>query len=358
MSEREMDGAKAIAAELGIADDSGTGCLSTGEGEGQDAVRNDRIQTLTEEIREYKKTAGDAILEIGCRLKEAKSLLPHGEWLPWLNEKAEFSERTAQNFMRLADAYANPQTLADLGASKALQLLALNPVEREEFLSEKHEVNGDEKSVRDMSSRELDKALKERDEAVKAKELAEEKLKGQLDEQKKTYDADMQAEHAKVQALTTKSNGLQEKLKAAREKEKETRTAADAAQKELKDLKEKPVDVAVQEPDKEALDKLRRDAEAAAEEKVREANARLMQARADADAAAGEAEKYRKQLEMADRATMAFKFFFDEWQHKFNAMIGALQEVSDVEKAEKLKTAVRAAAEKMKGLLDGGKEAI
>ena len=98
------------------------------------------IETITEEILNYKRTAGESILEIGRRLKEAKALLPHGEWLPWLSEKVEFSERSAQNFMRLADAYKNPQTLADLGASKALVLLALNPVERDEFLNEKHDV--------------------------------------------------------------------------------------------------------------------------------------------------------------------------------------------------------------------------
>lgn len=29
-------------------------------------------------------------------------MLPHGAWLPWLEEQVEFSERTARNFMRLA----------------------------------------------------------------------------------------------------------------------------------------------------------------------------------------------------------------------------------------------------------------
>ena len=120
------------------------------------------IETITEEILNYKRTAGESILEIGRRLKEAKALLSHGEWLPWLQEKVEFSERSAQNFMRLADAYQNPQTLADLGASKALVLLALNPVERDEFLNEKHDVRGVEKTVPEMSARELDEAVRQR----------------------------------------------------------------------------------------------------------------------------------------------------------------------------------------------------
>ncbi len=45
-------------------------------------------------------------------------MLPHGEWLPWLTEQVEFSERTARNFMRLAREWTNRQALADLGAAK------------------------------------------------------------------------------------------------------------------------------------------------------------------------------------------------------------------------------------------------
>ena len=60
-------------------------------------------------------------------------MLPHGKWIPWLTEQVEFSERTAQSFMRLAREWSNPQALADLGATKALALLALPPDERERF---------------------------------------------------------------------------------------------------------------------------------------------------------------------------------------------------------------------------------
>lgn len=54
------------------------------------------IETITSEILELKKQAGKALLGIGQRLIEAKETLPHGEWLPWLTERVEFSERTAQ----------------------------------------------------------------------------------------------------------------------------------------------------------------------------------------------------------------------------------------------------------------------
>ena len=69
--------------------------------EGQD-VEIRPIEIITAEIWAYKSQAGAAILEIGRRLIEAKAQLAHGEWLPWLKEKVEFSEATAQRFMRIA----------------------------------------------------------------------------------------------------------------------------------------------------------------------------------------------------------------------------------------------------------------
>lgn len=78
------------------------------------------IETITAEIQQLKADAGNAIIAIGERLIEAKEQLPHGDWLPWLTEQVDFSERTARNFMRLAREWTNRQALADLGASKAL----------------------------------------------------------------------------------------------------------------------------------------------------------------------------------------------------------------------------------------------
>lgn len=116
-------------------------------------VRN--IETITGEILDAKRTGGEAILTIGRCLIEAKGMLPHGEWLPWLTEQVELSERTAQKFMRIAREWSNPSALADLGASKALSLLALPPEEREQFM--------EENNVIDMSARQLEQAIRARD---------------------------------------------------------------------------------------------------------------------------------------------------------------------------------------------------
>jgi len=88
-----------------------TPTLAEGQETAPDTVRD--IETITGEILEAKRVGGEAIITIGRGLIEAKAMLSHGKWLPWLNEKVEFSERTARNFMRLAKDWTNRQALAD-----------------------------------------------------------------------------------------------------------------------------------------------------------------------------------------------------------------------------------------------------
>ncbi len=191
------------------------------------------IEIITNEIIFYKQMAGSAIVEIGQRLMEAKQQLAHGEWLPWLEDKVQFSEASAQRFMRLAKEYSNPSALTDLGVSKALSLLALPVAEREEFAAEKHEVNGEEKSIDEMTTRELEQAIKERNAAreeaeswrlksVKAEE-AEKALREEADRQIEELDKRIDELSAEIQ-----------KLKAAKEKAEE---AKDKAAEEVKALK-------------------------------------------------------------------------------------------------------------------------
>ena len=48
-------------------------------------------------------------IEIGRKLKEAKTLLPYGQWGRWLQEEVEFSQSTAQNFMKIFEEYGARQ---------------------------------------------------------------------------------------------------------------------------------------------------------------------------------------------------------------------------------------------------------
>ena len=179
------------------------------------------IETITSEILELKKQAGKALLGIGQRLIEAKETLPHGEWLPWLTERVEFSERTAQYYMQLAREWTNPQSIADLGATKAFKLLALPAEEREAFIQERNVV--------DMSARELAQAIKERDEARMAVKQAE---------------ADQYAAEQARDKMAEDMRLLNARLAGVREDREQAMENVARLEAELADLKAKPVDVA------------------------------------------------------------------------------------------------------------------
>jgi hypothetical protein len=57
-----------------------------------EATRTSLVQAV-----EHAITAGELLIE-------AKQQVKHGEWLPWLTENCEISERTAQAYMKLARA--------------------------------------------------------------------------------------------------------------------------------------------------------------------------------------------------------------------------------------------------------------
>ena len=230
------------------------------------------IETITAEILTLKQNAGDAIIGIGQRLIEAKEMLPHGSWLPWLEDQVEFSVSAANRFMRLAREWTNSSALTNLGATKALTLLALPPEEREAFISEHHTINGEDKTVIDMTSRELEQAIRERDEARLAAEAAQADAKSAAESRTK-MEADMVL--------------LKEQCRSFQD-------AVSAAQKELEELKARPVDVAVMAVDQEKIDAAR--SEAVAE----------MQAKVDkAKAARDKAEEKRKEAESALAAVRA-----------------------------------------------------
>lgn len=269
------------------------------------AVRD--IETITAEILTLKQSAGDAILKIGQRLMEAKAMLPHGEWLPWLNERVEFSERSAQNLMRLSREWSNPQALADLGATKALTLLALPPEEREQFISEHHTINGEDKTVIDMTSRELEQAIRERDEARLAAEAAQADAKS-AEESRAKMEADM--------AL------LKEQCRSSQD-------AVAAAQKELEELKAKPVDVAVMAVDQEKLDAARAEAVAEMQAKVDKAKAARDKAEENRKAAEAALAEIRTKLEEAGKAERKAAIAGDSDLAVFQLLFGQAQEIAN-----------------------------
>lgn len=269
------------------------------------AVRD--IETITAEILTLKQNAGDAIIGIGQRLIEAKEMLPHGAWLPWLEDRVEFSVSSANRFMRLAREWTNSAALTNLGATKALTLLALPPEEREQFISEHHTVNGEEKTVIDMTSRELEQAVRERDEARLAAEAAQADAKS-AEESRAKMEADM--------AL------LKEQCRSSQD-------AVAAAQKELEELKAKPVDVAVMAVDQEKLDAARAEAVAEMQAKVDKAKAARDKAEENRKAAEAALAEIRTKLEEVGKAERKAAIAGDSDLAVFQLLFGQAQEIAN-----------------------------
>jgi hypothetical protein len=75
-------------------------------------------------IRRLGKQTVENAIEIGDRLTKCQKLVGHGGWLLWLDREFGWSDRTALNFMRLAEL-AKSETVSDLKLSmRALYLLA------------------------------------------------------------------------------------------------------------------------------------------------------------------------------------------------------------------------------------------
>lgn len=302
------------------------------------------IRTVTAEIRSLHRQAQCMVLgyaiEIGRKLKEAKTLLPYGQWGQWLREEVEFSQSTAQNFMKIFEEYgarqvslfgdAESQTLGNLPYTHALKLLALPAEEREEFAREHH--------VEDLSSRELADLLRERDQAREDAARERQALTGERDA---ALDKAQAAEKARREAETL--------AQAARAQLETAKRAAEESQKALRELRENP------EVPETVLAQLRAEADRAAQQ----AAEKQLQAAQEAEKRAEElkkalkvktdesrrrVEQLEKQLAAADPDTAVFKTWFAAIQQDFLRLREAESQVSgrEAEKGQKLRNAVRA----------------
>ena len=247
---------------------------------------------------------------------EAKDMLPHGEWLPWLAEKVGYSEKTAQNFMRLAREFSNPQAIADLGATKALKLLALPADEREQFVADHN--------VIDMTTRQLEQATRERDEARAAAEHA-------AAEQRTAEEARAKMEED-MRLLNVRLEG---------NREDRERAMQDVArlEAELAELKAKPVDVAVETVvDQEAIDRARDEVRAELKEKLKIARSQRREAEDALAAVREQLDRLRREEKRAelssDKDVAQFEVLFNQGRELAQKMEGYLLKARGRENGE------------------------
>ena len=100
----------------------------------------DELITLDQrvvKIKFYLNQTAQNIIEIGKELTAAKNEVPHGQWLNWLQENFNLTERTAQKFMKVAERFSKAATSSVLNSSQMFEMLALPEGETEKFIAEK-----------------------------------------------------------------------------------------------------------------------------------------------------------------------------------------------------------------------------
>lgn len=177
-------------------------------------------------------------IEIGRKLIEAKQMLEHGEWGNWLEEKVDYSQRTANNLMRIFEEYgstqitllednSNSQALANLSYTQAVALLGIPEEEREAF--------AEDNNIENLSTRELQKLIKEKEEAKEEVAILSEDVRI-LEKQKNK--AEKAEDIARKELENYKENLKKERDKAEREQGYLT-SNIESLKKELEEAKAK-----------------------------------------------------------------------------------------------------------------------
>ncbi len=318
------------------------------------------IGVITAEVRELCRQAQTMALmyaiEIGRRLVEAKEVLPHGEWGNWLKNEVEFSQSTANNFMRLFDEYGaaqitifgattNSQSIANLPYTKALQLLAVPSEEREAF--------AESVDAENLSVSELKAAIKERNDAIAA---AEQERKRRADAEDAAERAEAAAKEAEKRAneavsLEAKVKDLEARL--AEEKKKPAKLSSGAA-KELREKTEREAEARIKKELANMIMNTQKEAEAA-KKAAEEAELRRVLAENEAKEAREKLNESTKLLKTANPAITTFKTYFDTVQEILRKMKTSLCEIRerDTETAAKLDSALCALAENIKAEFGG-----
>ena len=87
------------------------------------------VQQKTQEIKVLIRRTAQDVFDIGQKLSDIKTRLGHGHFGNWLKAEFEWSERTAQNFIKVYESFKS-ENIADLSFSQtALYVLASAPEE-------------------------------------------------------------------------------------------------------------------------------------------------------------------------------------------------------------------------------------
>lgn len=308
-------------------------------------------ETLGSEIRYLSAQAKSMTVwfgvEIGKRLAEAKEMVGHGGWLDFLKTETEFSSSSASRFMQIAREYggktSNFPTLGNLSVSNALRLLAVPEEEREEFAQAV--------DAEHISARELETAIRERDEARKALEEAQSTAIQLTVRTEKQAEQIRELENRPVEVAVQVADpaeiekAVAEALAAA---EKKHKAALDSAERLRKAAEKKQAELQAIADSAAKIESTNRAEMAKLNDSIATLQKELEQARAE-QAAAAKASRIQ-----SDADVVVFQSFFQATLENFNKACGLLTKVKlrDADKADKLLRFSRDAVAKMAAALE------
>lgn len=310
---------------------------------------------IAAEINSIKDQTRNMVLyngiEIGRRLVEAKGMIEHGEWGTWLESSVAYSQRTANNLMRIFEEYgadqltffgnnAKSQALANLSYTQAVALLGVPAGERDEFI--------DEHDIDSMSTRELQQAIKDREQALREKQDLELRLKA--------VEQDAETNRRMFKSTSESYTHLLKTSKGYHEKTVQLSIELEEAKKQLA--------AAHLSGDNEEVYRLRdsihnidaklQDLYGKIKELERQLREKPIEVSATVEVDKVPEEVERELAELRQRAalqgspgTVKFRVYFDELVKNFQDLLGTLVEITDPEEAARYKIAVKRLIGKM-----------
>jgi len=307
-------------------------------------------QLIAAEIRhihlETQRIVLNNAIEIGRRLMEAKSLLPHGEWTGWLLDSVEYSQSTANNFMKIFQEYGADQiTMLEerntkhpiydrLTYSKAIALMAIPEEERPEYI-ETHPID-------DLSVRELK-------EAIRSKEESEDRAKGAEQQaaafQKKIDDLvlknlDLKATASKVDEAVKKA--VEKEKSDAEKKLKSLESEVKKLEKALEEVQAKQEEENDDADPEEEKNKIRSELQEQLKLEIEKEKGRLQIEIETAKNMVKERDKQIKELQLkvatgANEDIQVFKVLYEQTAEGFKKLINQVGKIKEVDPAGAMK---------------------
>lgn len=302
------------------------------------------IRSIDQQARQYVLQSA---IEIGSRLVEAKELVAHGEWGDWLKANVNYSQSTANNFMRVSAEYTNSHALANLSYTQAVALLAVPADERVTFV--------EENQASEMSTRELQAAIKEKQETERL--LAEERERLKAVELEKEEETKLREElHAQMQAELEERQRLESELAEAQasaakaESDKpdaKTKSELRKAEKALSESQKRLADL--ESEAKRHEEELNARIDAAVKEREKELAEQARQREVESDKKVSDLEEQLRKNN--NTAAIKVKVHFDSLIGTFNELVSSLSSLDNEEQKQSISTRISQMLDEMKGKL-------